>query len=91
MNGFNNSINKIKELITFFENVKKTSKEKYKNSKLKFTTLKTVDSFVIIVGTSSSISLKLTGFGLIVKPIPTGIAYSLSLSIKVLLELILDK
>ena len=41
--------------------------------------------------TSSSITLSLTGFGLIVIPISTGIACGLSVSNKVIYEVILNK
>ena len=53
--------------------------------------LKIVNSFVNIASTSSSITLSLTGLGLIILPFSTGIACSLSLCSKTLPEVFLDK
>ena len=55
------------------------------------TILKSFDTFVIIATTSSSITLSLTGIGLIVIPISTATACSLSIGNKVLFELIINK
>ena len=53
--------------------------------------LESVDSIVIIGATSTSITLSITGFGLIVLPISAGIACTLSLANKVLHKLIINK
>ena len=55
------------------------------------TVLESVDSIVIIGATSTSITLSITGIGLIVVPISTGIACGLSLGNKVLHKLIINK
>ena len=90
-NSFNNHINNIKEMITYFKGKNHKSKKKYKNYKTLNTVLESVDSIVIIAATSTSITLSITGIGLIVLPISAGIACGLSLCNKVLHKLIINK
>ena len=91
VNSFNNHINNIKEVITYFEDKNNKSKKRYKNYKIWNTILESVDSIVIIGATSTSITLSVTGIGLIVLPISAGIARGLSLGNKVLHKLIVNK
>ena len=78
-------------MITYFKDKNNKSKMKYKNYKTLNTILESVDSVVIIAATSTSITLSITGVGLIILPISTGIACTLSLSNKVLHKLIINK
>ena len=91
VNSFNNHINNIKEMITFFKDKNHKSKKRYKNYKTLNTVLESVDSIIIIAATSTSITLSITGIGLIVLPISAGIACGLSLCNKVLHKLIINK
>ena len=91
VNSFNNSINNIKEMITYFKEKNNKSKKKYKNYKTLNTVLESVDSIVIIGAKSTSITLSITGIGLILLPISAGIACGLSLGNKVLHKLIINK
>ena len=91
VNSFNNHINNIKEMITYFKDKNNKSKKKYKNYKTLNTILESVDSIVIIAATSTSITLSITGIGLIVLPISAGIAGGLSLGNKILLKIIINK
>ena len=91
VNSFNNHINNIKEMITYFKDKNKKSKKKYKSYKTLNTVLKSVDSIVIIAATSTSITLSLTGVGLVILPISAGIACALSLGNKILHKLIINK
>ena len=91
VNSFNNHINNIKEMITYFKDKNNKSKKRYKNYKTLNTILESVDSIVIIGATSTSITLSITGIGLIVLPISAGIACGLSLSNKILHKLIINK
>ena len=91
VNSFNNHINNNKEMITFFKDKNNESKKKYKNYKTLNTVLESVDSIVIIAATSTSITLSVTGGGLIILPISAGIACTLSLGKKILHKLILNK
>ena len=90
-NSFNNHINNIKELITYFKDRNNKSKKRYKKYKTLNTILESVDSIVIIGATSTSITLSVTGVGLIILPISAGTACTLSLGNKVLHKLIIIK
>ena len=91
VNSFYNHINNIKEMIQYFKDKNNKSKKRYKNYKILNTVLESVDSIVIIAATSTSITLSVTGIGLIVLPISAGIACGLSLGNKVLHKLIINK
>ena len=91
VNSFNNYINNIKEVITYFKYKNNKSKKRYKNYKTLNTILESVDSIGIIGATSTSITLSITGIGLIILPISAGIACTLSLGNKVLHKLIINK
>ena len=91
VNSFNNHINNIKEMITYFKDKNNKSKKRYKNYKTLNTILESVDSIVIIGATSTSITLSVTGIGLIILPISAGIACSLSLGNKILHKIIINK
>ena len=91
VNSFNNHINNIKEMITYFKDKNNKSKKRYKNYKTLNTVLESVDSIVIVATTSTSITLSVTDIGLIVLPISAGIACTLSLSNKILHKLIINK
>ena len=91
VNSFNNHINNIKEMITYFKDKNKKSKKRYKNCKTLNTILEAVDSIVIIAATSTSITLSISGIALIILPISAGIACSLSLGNKVLHKLFINK
>ena len=81
-NSFNNHINNIKEMITYFKEKNNKSKKRYKNYKTLNTVLESVDSIIIIGATSTSITLSIIGMGLIILPISAGIACTLSLGTK---------
>ena len=91
VNSFNNHVNNIKEMITYIKDKNHKSKKRYKNYEILNTVLESIDSIVNIAATSASITLSLTGVGLINLPISAGIACGLSLSNKVLHELIINK
>ena len=91
VNSFNNHINNIKEMITYFRDKNNKSKKRYRNYKTLNTILESADSIVIIATTSTSITLSITGFGLIILPISAGIACASSLGNKVLHKLIINK
>ena len=91
VNSFNNHVNNIKEMITYFKDKNNKSKKRYKNYKTLNTVLESVDSIVIIGATSTSITLSVTGFGLVILHISAGIARGLSLGNKILHKLIINK
>ena len=71
-------------MITYFKDKNHKSKKRYKNYKALNTILESVDSIVIFGATSTSITLSITGIGLIILPRSAGIACTLSLGNKVL-------
>ena len=75
VNSFNNSISNTEEMITFFIDRNRESEKNIENYKTLTTVLESFDTFVIVVTTSSSPTLSLTGLGLIV--IPTKNWYSI--------------
>ena len=91
VNSFNNHVNNIKEMITYFKDKNNKPKKKYKNYKTLNTILESVDGIVIIASTSTSITPLVTGIGLIILPMSAGIACGLSLSNKVMHKLIINK
>ena len=91
VNSFNNHINNIKEMIIYLKHRNNKYKKKYKNFKTLNAILESVDSIVIFGATSTSITLTITGIGLIILPILAGIACTLSLGNKVLHKLIINK
>ena len=91
VNSFNNHINNIKEMITYFKDKNHKSKKRYKNYKTLNTILESVDSVDIIGAISTSITLSVTGVGLIILPISAGIACALSLGNKILHKIIIHK
>ena len=94
VNSLSNSIFNIKEKITHFKDNNYKSKKKSKNYKTINTILESIDRIIIIIliGTTlTSISLSITGVGLICLPIPVGIACTLSLCNKVLHKFIINK
>ena len=89
--SFNNHINNIKEMITYFKDKNHKSKKRYKNYKTLNTVIESLDSIIIIGATSTSITLSVTGVGLIILPISAGIACALSLGNKILHKIIINK
>ena len=84
VNSFNNSINNKREMITYFKDKNHKSEQSYENYKTLNSKLESVDSIVVLGATLTSITLSVTGIGLILIPISAGIAYTLSLDNKVL-------
>ena len=91
VNSFINHINNIKEMITCFKYKNNESNKRYKNYETITTVLKSFDTSVTTATTSSSITISLTGIGLIVIPISTATACGLSIGIKIIYELIINK
>ena len=90
-NSFNNHINNIKEMITYFKDKNNKSKKRYPKYKTLTTIIKSFDTFVNNATTSSSITLSLTGIGLVAIPISTATACGLSIGNKVIHEIIINK
>ena len=89
VNSFNNHLNNIKEMITYFKDKNNKSKKNYK--KTITTSLESFDAFVVLATTSTSDTLSLTRIGLIVIPISTATACGLSIGNKVVYGIIIIK
>ena len=88
VNSVFNHNNSIKEMITYFKDKNYKSEKNYRTIN---TILKTFDTFVFIATTSSSITLSVTGIGLIAIPISIATACGLSLGNKLIYEIIIIK
>ena len=77
-------------MISYFKDKHNKSKKNYRKKTLT-TIIKSFDTFVIIATTTSSITLSLTGIGLIVIPKSTAAACGLSIGNKVVYETIMNK
>ena len=91
VNSFINHINKNNKMITYFKDKNNKSKKRYKKYKTITTILKSINTFVIIATTSSSINLSPTGIGLIAIPISTATACGLTFGNKLMYEIIINK
>ena len=78
-------------MITFFKDKNHKSKKKFKNCEILNKILESIDTNVIIGATSISISLSITGIGLSILPISTGIACTLSLVNKIIHKMVINK
>ena len=69
VNSFNNSIQNISLMMKYYELEEKKSKKKYTKYKLIKNLINSLDGIIVIGTTSASISLSITGVGIIVVPI----------------------
>ena len=76
-------------MFAYFKHKNLESNRKFRKIKMVTKIIKSFDTFVIIATTSSSITLSLTGMGLIAIPISSGIACGLTISNKVIYEKVL--
>ena len=86
INSFQNSVQNIKDIRTFYSHEVKKYKKKCKTIKLISGMINCIDTFVIVGVTSTSITLSVTGFGLLVIPITSGVGAGFSLSGKIISE-----
>ena len=78
-------------MIIYFKDKNNKSKKRFKNYKTLNTILESVDSIAINGATSTSITLSVSGVGLIILSISAGNACTISLGNKVLNKLIINK
>ena len=82
VNSFDNGINNKNLISRFYEENHKKLKKKNNKFKNLNKILNTIDSLNFIGSTSTSISLSVTRFGLIVVPITAGVACGIAISTK---------
>ena len=88
VSSFENSINNINEMITFFKVENKKWQKKYKIYKTLTSKLESVHT---VGATTTSLTWSVTGVGLIVVPVSAGTACTLSSGKKVLHKNIMNK
>ena len=84
VSSFNNSVNNLKEMNTYFEDENDKWERNFKKNKMLPTVLKPLDTFVNFTRTSSSITLSLKGVGLKIILKSTGKACRLTIINKII-------
>ena len=82
VNSFNNSIQNISLMINYYELEEKNLK-KYTKYKLINNLINSLDGIIVIGTTSASISLSITGVGIIVVPITAGVGCATGILVKI--------
>ena len=86
INSFNNSIQNIKDIQNFYNHEAKKYKKKSKIYKLINYLFQFIDRVLLLGASSTAITLSVTGVGLIVIPIASGIGAGVSIISKILNE-----
>ena len=91
VNSFINSLNNINLISKFYEEEYKKLKKKHNKFKNLNKILNTIDSVVIIGCTGTSVTLSVTGYGLIIVPITAGCGCLMSVGSKIINEFLKKK
>ena len=83
VNSFNNSIQNISLMMKDYEMEEKKYKQKYNKYKLINNLINSLDGIIVIGTTSASISLSITGVGIIVVPIAAGVGCTTGILVKI--------
>ena len=83
VNSFNNSIQNISLMMKYYEMEEKKYKQKYNKYKLINNLINSLDGIIVIGTTSASISLSITGVGIIVVPIAAGVGCTTGILVKI--------
>ena len=83
VNSFNNSIQNISLMMKYYELEEKKYKQKYTKYKLINNLINSLDGIILIGTTSASISLSVTGVGIIVVPITAGVGCVTGILVKI--------
>ena len=86
INSFNNSIQNIKDMKNFYNHEAKKYKKKSKQYKLINCLIQSVDGVSILAVSSTCVTLSITGVGLVVVPVASGIGAGLCIISKLLGE-----
>ena len=86
INSFNNSIQNIKDIQSFYNHEAKKYEKKSKIYKLINYLIQSIDRVLLLGASSTAITLSVTGVGLIVIPIASGIGAGVSIISKILNE-----
>ena len=83
INSFNNSIQKIKDIQSFYNHEAKKYKKKSKQYKLINCLIQSIDGVSVLAVSSTCVTLSVTGVGLVVVPIASGIGAGLCIISKI--------
>ena len=83
VNIFNNSIQNISLMMKYYKWEEKKYKKKYTKYKLMNNLINSLDFIIVIGTTSASISLSITGVGIIVVPIAAGVGCTTGVLVKI--------
>ena len=83
INSFNNSIQKIKDIQNFYNHEAKKYKKKSKQYKLINCLIQSIDGVSVLGVSSTCVTLSVTGVGLVVVPIASGIGAGLCIISKI--------
>ena len=82
-NSFNNSIQNIKDIQNFYNHEAKKYKKKSKQYKLINCLIQSIDGVSVLAVSSTCVTLSVTGVGLVVVPIASGIGAGLCIISKI--------
>ena len=83
VNSFNNSIQNISLMMKYYEMEENKYKQKYNKYKLINNLINSLDGIIVIGTTLASISLSITGVGIIVVPIAAGVGCTTGILVKI--------
>ena len=83
VSSFNNSIQNISLMMKYYEMEENKYKQKYNKYKLINNLINSLDGIIVIGTTSASISLSITGVGIIVVPIAAGVGCTTGILVKI--------
>ena len=83
VNSFNNSFRNISLMMKYYELEEKKYKKKYTNYKLINNLINSTDGLIIRGTTSASVTLIITGVGVIVVPIAAGVGCATGILVKI--------
>ena len=83
INSFSNSIQKVKDIKSFYNHEAKKYKKKSKTSEFINALIQSVDGVSVLAVSSTCVSLSITGVGLVVVPVASGIGAGLCIISKI--------
>ena len=83
VNSFNNSIQNISLMTKYYELEENKYKKKYTKYKLINNIINSTDGLIILGTTSASVTLSITGVGIIVVPITAGVGCATGILVKI--------
>ena len=83
VNSFNNSIQNISLMMKYYDMEEKKYKQKYTKYKLINNLNNSLDGIIVIGTTSASVTLSITGVGIIVVPITAGVGCATGILVKI--------